>query len=361
MGSSTTELITSQRFLVVAPQGLGDSLEATPFVSALRNARPSARIDVVVTRAQARQLFEDLRPLVSDVIYLPFWESGKAAFIKALATKRWRAGYSAAFLMYPAARAEYQLMMRAFPARRRFSHRYYDPAPGNFLWLSSNLVTVGPKHNVLRNLDLLRAAGIEHTAGDRYVVPSSWIAPLNEVSRKRIAIHVGTIAHDGLDSRRWSLKNFITLAQALVARHFEVMAIIGPAERAETQQLLREVPQAVAFEGTLPQLARFLSTAGAVLTNDSGIGHLAAGVGAPVVSVFGPTPLEHAPYGPSSHPLRLSQCAPCFDPRRLNTQCALGIDFACLKQDTPVSAVLDAVLAAASTADLQREAECSSR
>ena len=59
---------TGGRFLVVAPQGLGDSLEATPAVAALKAYRPSAKIDVVVLRPGPRELFEGLTELVDRVI-----------------------------------------------------------------------------------------------------------------------------------------------------------------------------------------------------------------------------------------------------------------------------------------------------
>ncbi len=55
---------------------------------------------------------------------------------------------------------------------------------------------------------------------------------------------------------------------------------------------------AVRFED-LGELARFLAGARLFLGNDSGIAHLAAAVGTPVVALFGPTdPAVWAPRGP---------------------------------------------------------------
>ncbi len=53
----------------------------------------------------------------------------------------------------------------------------------------------------------------------------------------------------------------------------------------------------------------------AVVGNDSGLCHLAAACGAPVVVLFGPTDPSHcAPWGPRVHVLRKDgvPCAPCF-------------------------------------------------
>lgn len=333
-----------RRYLVVAPQGLGDSLEATPFLQALRAADPDATIHVAVTRPAARELFTGLPQLVDRVLYLPYWERGPMAFAASLVAHKVRSPrYDAAFLMYPAARAEYHALMRAFPARRRFAHRYWPSWRRALQWLKTDLVDVRRTHNVLRNLDLLAAAGIPHEIPTAYAVPESWIAPIENRRPDRIAMHVGTIAHDGLESRRWPLEYFARVAKWLLSRGYEVTAISGPAERHETRRLQEMLPQIHLFEGALPDTARFLSTARLSITNDSGIGHLAAAVGTHEVALFGPTPIEHAPYGPNVTALRPSPCPPCFDVRLLNTTCAMHVDYECLKRDLSPGYVVNCI------------------
>lgn len=321
-------------YVVVAPQGLGDSLEATAFLRALRDARPEARIDVAATRPAARELFGGLPKLVDGVIYLPYWEKGALAFARALLAQRFArpARYDAAFLMYPAARGEYHVLTRVLGARRRYAHRYWPSKYTRLQWLHTDLVDIERKHNVLRNLDLLRAAGIDYRVPDSYAVPQSWKAT-GVRNGLRIVLHVGTIAHHGLESRRWPIAYFVRLAEWLVSRGYDVVAVMGPAEERETRELQMLVPAVHVFHGDLAETARMISTARLAITNDSGIAHLAAAVGTENVALFGPTPLEHAPYGANVTALRPSACPPCFDVRRLNTECALGIDYACLKKD----------------------------
>ncbi|MGR4066130.1 MAG: glycosyltransferase family 9 protein [Vulcanimicrobiaceae bacterium] len=333
----------SQRFLVIAPQGLGDSLEATPMLRALRSAQPGARIDVAVMRAGPKLLFEALAPTVDEVVYLPFWERGKLAFLRELARERSRPPYDCTFLAYPAARAEYYLLAYAFPARRRFAHRYWDPSPTNFLWLFTDLVPVEQKHNVLRNMDLLAAAGIPFETPANYAAPAAWIAPAQGRRPGTIAVHVGSIAHDGLDNKRWPLPYFVEVAAHFVARGFRVEAVMGADERAETLDLVGRVPGVSIVEGRLPDVARHLSTVDVVVCNDSGIGHLAAAVGTRVVALFGPTPVEFAPFGANATVLRPSDCPPCFDPRLLNTNCARNIDYRCLRKDLTPAYVIETV------------------
>ncbi|MDE2573227.1 MAG: glycosyltransferase family 9 protein [bacterium] len=326
-----------ERYLVVAPQGLGDSLEATPIVAGLKRARPEVPIDVVVLRPGPRELFGGMPKLVAEVIYLPYWEKGRAAFAAELLGACRRRRYTASFLAYPAARREYHLMTRMFGARRRFAHRYDGRALWSLQWLHTDLVEVRDHHTILRNLDLLEAAGLPASRDLTYVVPAQWRS--GERHERRIAVHPGTIAHDGLDAKRWPAERFASLAARLAGDGYEVHLISGPAERDLVATIADRVRPASVFEGSLAEVARFLSSCAAVVSNDSGIAHLAAAVGAPVIALHGPTTVHGGPYGERAVAFRPSPCPPCFDPRRLDMSCALGIDYACLKRDMPADLV----------------------
>ncbi|TAM77177.1 lipopolysaccharide heptosyltransferase family protein [bacterium] len=324
-------------FLVVSPQGLGDSLEATPIVAALKRAIPDASIDVVVTRPGPRLLFSGLPNLVRNVIYLPYWEKGAVAFTLSLIAHCRSRHYDASFLSYPAARGEYHFATRAFGARRRYAHRYDRITITNLLWLHTTLVEVGQYHNILRNLDLVAAAGFPVDRSTTYVVPPSW--RIDGPQRRCIAIHPGSIAHGGLEMKRWPEDNFRELAQRLLKDGYEVTLISGPAERDIVSRISAQVPEARVFEGALDEVARFLSTCSATVSNDSGIAHLAAAAGAAVLALHGPTPVEFGPYGKRAVAFRPTLFPPCFDVRRLNVGCALDPNFACLKRDLPVDLV----------------------
>jgi ADP-heptose:LPS heptosyltransferase len=336
-----TKSVGRERYLLVAPQGLGDCLEATPLLEALKTYDPDAAIDVVVLRHVGRMLFEGLRDYVDEVILLPYWDAGAPAFVRALISQRRGRKYDAAFLAYPSARPVYEVLLSMFHAKRRYAHRHAPRMLLDFPPLHATLVPVRAAHNVERNRDLLRAAGIPADTRDTYIVPKDWIAdePRDE---NRIAVHIGTASHDGMAERRWPPDRFTELCRRLVAEGRAVTIIVGPDERVESEALRRDVPGVEKFEGSLPEVARFLSTCGMLIANDSGIAHLAAGVGARVVALFGPTPVEHAPYSPRAIALRPSTCPPCFDVRRPVAECILNIDFACLKADLTVDVVMRA-------------------
>jgi ADP-heptose:LPS heptosyltransferase len=73
-----------------------------------------------------------------------------------------------------------------------------------------------------------------------------------------------------------------------------------------------------------------LKAAAAAVGPDSGPGHLAAAVGTPYVTLFGPTPANrHAPYGCEDLVVKSNlSCAPCYKkecPDR-NKECMTNID-----------------------------------
>lgn len=321
---------SAPRYLVISPQGLGDSLEATPIVRALKLANAEAIVDVAVTRPGPRLLYAGLQRYVADVLYLPYWEAGLWPFVSAVLAQRRGRRYDASFLAYPSGRRAYEVLLLAFAARRRFAHRHYPRMLLDWSWTRATLVPVRTVANVERNRDLLRAAGIVPDGLPGYLVPDDWVDTPSPRSTRRIAVHVGSIVHDGLAAKRWPLRQFSLLCRRLVADGYEVVLIVGPDERADCDILLAEVPGVTSFAGSLPDVARYLSRCALVVANDNGIAHLAAAVRTPVVTLFGPTPTEFGPFSPEAVALRPSLCPPCFDVRRPVVTCVRNIDFACL-------------------------------
>ena len=90
---------------------------------------------------------------------------------------------------------------------------------------------------------------------------------------------------------------FRRLQHELLGRGHRVVALPGPAESAEVRRVL---PEAIVLpESDVGAFAALLADAQLVVANDSGPGHLAAAVGAPLVSVFGVTePEKTRPWGP---------------------------------------------------------------
>ena len=104
----------------------------------------------------------------------------------------------------------------------------------------------------------------------------------------------------GSPRKNWPLENFRALAR-LIETRLPVRWCAGPEE---------PLDEAVRFDD-LYELAWWLATARVYIGNDSGITHLAAAVGTPVIALFGPTdPAIWGPRGPTAKVLPMDRVSP---------------------------------------------------
>lgn len=117
-------------------------------------------------------------------------------------------------------------------------------------------------------------------------------APLGLVPRvdvERLAQRDTVVIHpfSGSLRKNWPLASYTQLAKCLPLK---TEWTCGPEE---------QLPDAIRFEN-LRELATWIAGARLYIGNDSGITHLAAAVGAPVIAIFGPSsPATWAPRGPN--------------------------------------------------------------
>ncbi|BFM18454.1 ADP-heptose--LPS heptosyltransferase RfaF [Maricurvus nonylphenolicus] len=103
-------------------------------------------------------------------------------------------------------------------------------------------------------------------------------------------------------AKRWPDYHYAALASKLIEQGYQI-ACFGSAKDAEVveqikDQLPDEQQQALiglAGETTLPQAVDLLAACDAVVTNDSGLMHVAAAVGSPLVALYGPTSPDFTP------------------------------------------------------------------
>ncbi len=114
-------------------------------------------------------------------------------------------------------------------------------------------------------------------------IPRIAASPLSPAPGNFAVIH----PFSGSPAKDWPLDRFQALAERL-ARRLPVRLCAGPHEKLKDATRIQD----------LYDLARWLAGAQVYVGNDSGITHLAAAAGAPVVALFGPTdPAVWAPRG----------------------------------------------------------------
>jgi heptosyltransferase-3 len=140
---------------------------------------------------------------------------------------------------------------------------------------------------------------IRVTEADRYCGVELLDQTGIDVSKRLVVIHPGS----GGQRKCWHLENFIAIARDIRARGHEVLFLLGPAEvermHSAEETRIRSIARRVSHL-SLTQVVGILSCADAFVGNDSGVTHLAAGIGLRTFVLFGPTdPGTYKPIGPA--------------------------------------------------------------
>ena len=306
------------RLLVVELWGIGDLVMASGFLRAA-----AERFDVtVVGKGHAAPLltpaFPDLRFVTWDAPWTAFtgkyhwWRWKWSALASTLRTLR-RGRFDHA-VSVRRGDARDHLLMRLAGARER--HGF--PRPRARALLNRPLPHPPEQHIAEDWMVLARALGLPALppglpagpyTGDSTV---ERVAARAESGRPLVCLHAGA----RIPVRRWAESSWADLLGGLRARFdFDLLLIPDPDGYGRG---LAPVAERVADALTLPQLVGVLARCDLLLCNDSAPAHLAAAVGIPVCTVFGPTnPVRYRPWGGPEQVRVLIRdlCAfrPCFD------------------------------------------------
>ena len=147
-------------------------------------------------------------------------------------------------------------------------------------------------------------------------MPSTWAEAatpiLQELNGPYVLLAPG--ASGGI-AKQWEPAHWKTLLQFITSAGYRAL-VVGKAEESELGAFLAEANPAVlnlVGKTNLKQLGGLAGQAALVMANDSGVLHLAAALGAPLLGIYGPTTPE------TSHPLgecawalwNRTECAPC--------------------------------------------------
>lgn len=296
--------------IVRLPNWLGDTVMAVPALRSLRAGLPDARIALAGPWAPllAGQGLGDV------LVTYPRSLSGR---LKAADTAR-ALGAEVALLMPNS--LESALSAWYWGARRRIGF-----ARGGRTWLLTDRLTLPSprRHQADEYLLLLEPLGLQPvTRAPALAAPpedsearQAARALLNSVADggggPRVGLHLG--AEFG-PSKLWPLERLAQFCRILLARgaHPVLLGTAADLPAAERVRELIEVPSLVGRDSPA-LLPGVLAELDGLVCGDTGVGHLAAALGTPVVSLFGPTdPDLTSPRGRVavvSHP---TPCAPCF-------------------------------------------------
>jgi heptosyltransferase-2 len=303
------------RILVVAPNWIGDVLMAQPLLARLHEKQPDLKIHVMAPEwvaAVVRRM-----PEVDEVIAAPFrhgalelrgrWKLGRAlkrrGYDQAIVLPNtWKSALVPFFAGIPlrsgyAGEARYGLLNSIYPMSgisMRLHYARLAESPG--IEAKQPLPATRLRVDAAEIAAVARRFGIE----SRYAVlcPGAEYGP----------------------AKRWPY--FRQLAEEITLP----AVLLGSANDLES---CRTIPgKNLAGKTTLDEATALIAGAAVVVSNDSGLMHVAAALGRPLVALFGSSSPEHTPpQSPAARVLWLRlECSPCFQ-----RECPLG-HFRCMNE-----------------------------
>lgn len=304
---------------------IGDVVLTTPCIQALRANFPKARL-VVMVREKAAELLTGF-PWLDEVISVRkarggvFGEMiGQFGFVRALRAH----GFDLAIDLRTGTRGA--IMARLSGARRRIGF-FAD----NEAWWRNRLFTDLLQYDYTPDLHvkdhllaLLEAFGISaHQREPKLMVSDSMLAEadrllagINHNSGPLVAVQPFSL----WQYKEWGREKYVALIRWLVTTHRATVLITGGgAEHARAEEIKRDCGDGchnLAGKTSLALYAALLSRCRLFIGVDSAGLHIAAAVGTPTVSLFGPSsPISWAPLGQGHMVVQVVKkdfpCVPC--------------------------------------------------
>jgi heptosyltransferase-2 len=321
------------RILAIRFSSIGDILLTTPLLRAIRARHPAARL-AMLTKGPFTPLLSD-NPRLNEVIAL---QPGQPLDQLALDIRKQE--FSHILDLHGSLRS--RALRFLVPAARWSGYRNHRVAREILIRYKRN---VYPRDIPVpeRYFDAARALDVQPDGEPPEFFLSElakdeaarWLLEAGlPVERRLIGLAPGA-AHN---TKRWPLEYWQDLARRLTAAGFAVVTVGGSEDRAPGQAVsdAAGTPNANAagrfgLQGTGALLARCR----ALVSGDTGVMHMATGVGTPVVALFGPTvrPFGFFPYSRKAIVLeRDLDCRPCT--AHGSELCPLGHHH-CLRQIAP--------------------------
>ena len=328
----------AERILIIQLGDIGDVVWSLPTLQAIRESYPGAALSVLLRKGNGSLLAADVRP--TKVFEVPgagagFWKTLGDSLELFWALRRER--LDLVFDLRGDERGGYMAFLTGAPIR---AAQYYPSLPWPRNRLFTHLVPPPPHERRAReaaeqSLQILRAFGIETVSA----IPQLQISPA-VFSRAAEILSAAGITAEGRGTsgipevgdpswvtvnpfsrwsyKEWGMEKWVKVVDWL-GREYGIRSVIvgGPAERARAEALIGACSAGacnLAGRTTLAELAGVLRHSPLHIGVDSAAPHIAAAVGTPTVTLYGPSPWHYwAPPGEDHRVVASSDrdCIPC--------------------------------------------------
>ncbi|MGZ5018297.1 MAG: lipopolysaccharide heptosyltransferase II [Methylobacter sp.] len=330
MASPNTDTI--KKILVVGPSWVGDMVMAQSLFIALKNTHPDCQIDVLAP-AWTLSLLERM-PEVSKAIIMPL-PRGKFGLIERIKLgKSLRPeGYDQAILLPNSWKSAIPTFFADIPVRTGYIGECRWGLLNDARRLNKNLLTMTVQRFV--------ALGLPVDAP----MPPDCPKPALTISQDRqqavidkfkLTLSSGILALcPGAEygpAKRWPAEHFAEVAKRKIDQGWQVWLFGSEKDKADTAQINEKAAGLCTdFTGrtSLAEAVDLMSLADAVVSNDSGLMHVAAALDKKLIAVYGSSdPGFTPPLNDNARVISLNlDCSPCFKRECPlgHTQCLTGI------------------------------------
>jgi ADP-heptose:LPS heptosyltransferase len=288
--------------LIIRPGGIGDAVLLAPAIAQVRKSFPSIFIDILAEsrNAGAFPLVPGIRSVYRYDHPREFLAVLRRRYDVVIDTEQW---HRLSALFARVVRAPVKIGFATNERRRMFTHpvpySHDDYEADSFCRLFAPLGIDAPPDLGGAFLTIPAEAA---TSGNRL------IAPLERCPF--VVLFPGA----SIAERRWGTARFREVAQGLVSGGYAVVVVGGEADAVEGEAIVRDLRGLnLAGRTSLAESAAILHLSRLLISGDSGVLHLAVGVGTPTVSLFGPgRGRKWAPRGPHHTVINKGfPCSPC--------------------------------------------------
>ena len=315
--------------LLIRPGGIGDAVLLIPAIQAISKQYPSAQIRVLAERrnASAFQLCPEVHQILRYDRPSELFSALRGAYDVVIDTEQWHR------LSAVVARLTRAPMLIGFATNERsrlftnpitYSHDDYEV--DSFIHLIAPLA-VEPVQPAERFLVVPADAGQREEA---------LVASL--ANRAFVAIFPGA----SIPERRWGEDRFRRLAELLAAFDVPVVVVGGEADKGAGEAIVANGKGLnLAGRTSLSETAAVIQKSALLVSGDSGVLHIAVGLGVPTVSLFGPgRSRKWAPRG--ERHVVINKALPCSPCTTYGTTPPCRDDARCMQEIT-VDEVFNAV------------------
>lgn len=308
------------KILFLSLSGIGNFLMHTPVFRVVKKAHPDWHVTAWVAPRGTKFLAQH-NSNVDEVLEIPIKHTLAGHLQTAWKLRSGR--YDVGIVLSPGQliKSAAYLFLAGIP--KRIGHTYPLSGRDSRFFLTDSIREDPNLHDIDQNLKLLEFIATSVPAKTTYSLTpplskqkkaEDMLDSLNLGNKKLVGFHPGSAPN--LRAKRWPLKNWSELGRQLMSKNYHILIFGGPDERKLKEKLKRLIgPGEVStIDADLLTTAALMQKCEFVVSNDSGLMHLASAGGARTFGLFGPTSeIQTGPRGQNSRAIRAPGTKPAYD------------------------------------------------